>query len=174
MCVPGDRWALVKIFTRSCVPILCGNKEQWSLLCQCLQGAPIPAPVSADAALLHFLLALGLFIPLLIQAFSNTQMTSKILLPQVGEIPICVGFADSAGPRGCCPILMNSLQAWMVLLTNIMYSTNISSAQPPAGLALSLGEVGWIDTASFLWGLLSAESFRASNYHFSSRKLLFF
>lgn len=31
----------------------------WSLLCQCLQGAPIPAPVSADAALLHLLLVLG-------------------------------------------------------------------------------------------------------------------
>lgn len=112
---------------------------QRSLLCQCLKGAPVPVPVSAVTALLHLLLGLGLFIPLLRQAFSNTRMTFKILLPQVGHIPICVCFADSAGPRGCCSILMNSLQAWMVLLTNIMYAVSIfivhGSAQPSAGLA---------------------------------------
>lgn len=113
--------------------------SQRSLLCQGLQGAPIPAPVSADTALLHLLLALGLLMPLLRQEFSNTRVTSKILLPQVGDIPVCVGFADSAGPRGSCPTLMNSLQAWMVLLTNFMCAVPIFTvrgyAQPSAGLA---------------------------------------
>lgn len=107
-------------------------------------------------------------------------MTSKIPLLQVGDTPICVGFADSAGPRGCSPILMNSLQAGMVLLANILCAVPIftvcGSAFSRAGLSLAQapGEQGWIDTASFPWGFLSAKSFRASNYRFSSRNFLFF
>lgn len=131
MCVLGDRPTLVKIFTRSCIPILYHSDH-------CSANAS-RVPLSQYLYLLHLLLGLGLFIPLLRQAFSNTWMTFKILLPQVGHIPICVCFADSAGPRGCCSILMNSLQAWMVLLTNIMYAVSIftvhGSAQPSAGFA---------------------------------------
>lgn len=145
------------------------------MLCQCLQGAPIPAPGSADAALLHLLLALGLFIPLLGQAFSNTPTASKTLLPQVGDIPIWVGFADRAGPRGCYPILMNSLQGpdkHRVCSTNI-YCAWLCSASSRAACPW-LRHWVCVDTASFPWGLLSAKSFRAANYHFSSRNLPFF
>lgn len=104
-------------------------------------------------------------------------MASETLLPQVGHIPICVAVAGSAGPRGSCPILMSSLQPWVALVTNILCAGPIFTvclSRAGLSLAQALPEMGWIDTASFPWAFLSAKSFRASNYHFSSRKLLFF
>lgn len=137
MCVLGDRPTLVKIFTRSCIPILYHSDH-------CSANAS-RVPLSHHLYLLILLCSiycwvLGCSSLLLRQAFSNTQMTSKVLLPQVGDTPICVGFAESAGPRGCSPILMNSLQAWMALLTNIMCAVPIFTVH---GLCSAFSRAGW-------------------------------
>lgn len=177
MCVLGDRPTLVKIFTRSCIPIL-------YLSDHCSANAS-RVPLSQHLYLLILLCSIYCWVlgcsslcwgrhsqipkwPLKLSFHRwETSPSVWVLLTVQAHVAAVPSWWTA------CRLGWSSWQISCVQYQYLLCLALLSLQQGWPVLGSGTGEQGWIDTASFPWAFLSAKTFRAANYHFSSRNFFF-